>query len=53
MASKGTLSRPYFFIADFYIMKGASDSNDVLTKAIAYHYPTDEHIKDQVILLIH
>lgn len=48
MASKGTSHAPYFFIFDFYIMQGSSDSNDVLPQAIVYFYPNDEQKKKDV-----
>ncbi len=49
MATKGSMSIPYFFVFDFFLMKSASDDNDVLPKAISYFYPTDEQIKKQVL----
>ena len=48
MASKGTNHAPYFFIFDFYIMQGSSDSNDVLPQAVVYFYPNDEQKKKNV-----
>ncbi|CAF1041019.1 unnamed protein product [Adineta ricciae] len=39
---------PFFFILDFYLMRGASDENDVVPEAIIYFYPTDEQSKKQV-----
>ena len=39
---------PFFFIVDFYLMRGASDENDVVPEAIIYFYPTDEQLKKQV-----
>ncbi len=49
MVTKGSMSVPYFFVFDFFLMKSASDDNDVLPKAISYFYPTDEQIKKQVL----
>jgi hypothetical protein len=50
MASASTLtsSMPFFFIFDFYHMKGAKEDNDVLPEAILYFYPTDDQAKKQV-----
>lgn len=48
MASKGNSHAPYFFIFDFYIMQGSSDSNDVLPLAVVYFYPNDEQKKKDV-----
>jgi len=53
MASKGTISGPYFFIFDFYVMTGADDSNDVLPKAVLYFYSTDDQTKEQVNIIIY
>jgi len=53
MATKGSISVPYFFIFDFFLMKSASDENDVVPKAISYFYPNDEQTKQQVLIIIY
>ena len=41
-------SMPFFFVFDFYHMKGAKDDTDVLPEAIVYFYPTDDQSKKKV-----
>ncbi|CAF1269692.1 unnamed protein product [Rotaria sordida] len=50
MASKATKPNLFFFIFDFYLMKGAQDDNDILPEAILYFYPRDEQIRQQKLL---
>ncbi len=38
----------YFFIFDFYHVKGSSDDMDLLPESIIYFYPPKEDIKKQV-----
>ncbi len=52
MATKGPVNGVYFFVFDFFIMQGSSDSNDVLPKAVTYFYPPDEQKKNAVIMII-
>ena len=41
-------SNTFFFIFDFYQMKGAKDDYDVLPEAILYFYPEGTQMKKQV-----
>ena len=41
-------SDTFFFIFDFYQMKGAKDDCDVLPEAILYFYPEGNQMKKQV-----
>ncbi len=38
----------YFFVVDFYHLKGSSDALDLLSESIVYFYPPKEDIKKQV-----
>ncbi|CAF4526958.1 unnamed protein product, partial [Rotaria sp. Silwood2] len=50
MASKATKPNFFFFIFDFYLMKGSQDDNDVLPEAILYFYPRDDQTRQQKLL---
>ena len=38
----------YFFLFDFYHMKGAGDDVDLLPESILYFYPPNDNLKEQV-----
>jgi hypothetical protein len=40
----------YFFIFDFYLMKGAGDDVDLLPESILYFYPENYNLKEQVFI---